>query len=439
MYRVLISPSVVAAVAVAAALAAPGVLAPAAARADGFGGFSADQSRYLVGRDRVCVPLATASPLAAPGAPASGGAVPAVAGAPRCELASPGQVAGLKFRRGIRQQGGQAAYDVSFRGNSMTVTARSEARVVLVWDAIDPIARVTAVYASEGGALLAVEYQSRAGGRMRTDTVGFVLPARTPAAPASHAGQEAGGQAGREAGRQEGDQQGGQAGTPPGSGDAARVTELLAQARRLDKKSARAAERAYRQVLEEAPDQPEAHYGLARSLARQKQPEATLDALRALAASRHPDAIVWQVEARFDRAFARLRADPGFRSATGLDGAGASPAGAKPLYDRLVGFSNTWEQPEIKCEQAQVVLELERLARTFRLRIVSRCGGYHDTTRLSGSWRITGADRAELVFPNAKGPEDLLSCRMESCPDGEACLRCGVDTDLSFTLRPVRR
>jgi hypothetical protein len=83
---------------------AAGALAwsPADARADAFGGFSADQSRYLAGRDKVCTPV--------PVAEGKG------RGVPGCEQADAGRVAALKFRRGMVQQGAQAEYEASFRG-----------------------------------------------------------------------------------------------------------------------------------------------------------------------------------------------------------------------------------------------------------------------------------------------------------------------------------
>jgi hypothetical protein len=235
-------------------------------------------------------------------------------------------------------------------------------------------------------------------------------------------------------------------GTAPGPATAAppapddpRVSERLARARKRDAGNARAAEAAYRQVLDIDPGQPEARYGLARSLARQRKHPAAVEALAALAASQHPEAVTWLVEARFDRAFARLRSDAGFRAATGLDSDGTRP---RSLYERLLGFSNTWEQSEVKCEQAEVRLSLDRRARTFKLVITTRCGGHPLSTRLQGTFRLgqppAAGERVDLVLPNREGPEESVACRMQVCA-GEDCLQCVVDEDLSFSLLPVRR
>src|SRR5262249_33850182 len=73
-----------------------------------------------------------------------------------------------------------------------------------------------------------------------------------------------------------------------------------------------------------------------------------LEALQALSASPHADAVEWQVEARFDPAFAALRADPKFRAAVGLD---RKPATA---YERLMGFGGQWEQTGTSCDRPEV-------------------------------------------------------------------------------------
>ena len=397
-----------------------GALAAAApAHAGPFGGFSADQRWYLSGQDRICAPV-----------PVADGKSRA---APRCEQVDTGRVAALKFRRGQTQQGAQAAYDASARGTDITVARRRDRQPVVVWSAIDPISRITGVYVSEGGKLVAVEYQSRFGGRMRTDTVAFALPEPAkPAEPAVEAPAAAGAERAKAAAA--GAAAAGAAAAGPAD---SRIGEFLRRARRLDRKgrAGRAAE-AYREVLAITPDHLEARYGLARSLVRQGKRDAAVSALRTLADAGHADAIVWLVEARFDKAFAKLRAHAGFRAATGLT---PDPARTRTGYERLVGFSSIWEQPEVKCEQAQVALELARLERTFDLRITSRCRGYEDTTRLSGRWRLGAADRVELVFPNPGSTEESLTCHMDACTGSEDCLRCGQDTELAFTLRPVRR
>jgi hypothetical protein len=427
-----------------AMLAAVLVGGAAPAAAGPFGGFSGDQTRYLSGRDQVCTPLRVvdsgsgSGPGAGPGAVAS---PPASQAVPACEPADDRRIAAMKFRRGVVQQGARADFEASARGTEIAVRDRRSGRVLVTWSAVDPVERVTGVYAGENadprapGALVAVEYEVRVGGRTRTETVAFlVVPAaRAPAAPAGPAGPA------------------GQAAPAPDTADPApapsppaaapapddpRVAERLAKARRLDARNqGRAAEAAYRQVLELDADHPEARYGLARSLARQRKHPAAIEALAALAQSRRPEAGEWLVEARFDRVFRGLRSDPAFRAAAGLDRDRSQP---RSLYERLLGFSDTWEQAEVKCEQAEVRLSLDRRARKFRLTITTRCGGYPTTTRLQGSFRLGEAERVDLVLPNTGGAEETVACRMQLC-SSEDCLQCVVDEDLSFTLLPVRR
>lgn len=394
-----------------------GVAAPAAAGP--FGGFSQDRTRYLDGRDQVCAPIrvTTRTSRALPG----------------CEQADGQRIAAMKFRRGVPQQGARADFEARSRGTDITVQTRRDQRPIVTWSTFDPIERITGVYASEDQALVAVEYEVRAGGRAQTRVVAFAL---SGAATAGAGGETAGPVDGT-------DGADGTDGTAPRAGEApapvedARLGELLTRARRLDTRGRAApAEAAYRQVLEVDPGHAEAHYGLARNLARQRKPAAAVDALRALASSGRADAVAWLVEARFDRAFRDMRGDAGFRAAVGLD---RDPARPRSLYERLLGFSNVWEQAEVKCEQAEVRLDMDRRARTFRLAITTRCGGRPATTRLEGSFRLQeGADTVELVLPNPEGPDEAVPCRMDRC-SGEDCLRCAIDRDLSFTLLPVRR
>jgi hypothetical protein len=431
---------------VLAAVAA--VLAGAVPAAAGpFGGFSADQTRYLHGRDQVCTPLRVTAPDPAP-SPAT----------PACEPADDRRVAAMTFRRGALQQGTRAEYEASSRGTEITVRDRRSGRTLVTWSAVDPVERITGVYAAENSgqaaarpaplALVAVEYEVRFGGRTRIETVAFALAPATPAgAPDMPAGPAPGPDTtpgpgiapapGPDTTPGPGIAPAPAGAAPPAPGDP-RVGERLAKARKLDARNPRAAEAAYRQVLELDAEHPEAHYGLARSLARQRKQPAAVEALAALARSQRPEAAEWLVEARFDRAFASLRSDAAFRAATGLDSDRTRP---RSLYERLLGFSDTWEQPEVKCEQAEVRLALERRARTFKLVITTRCGGSPMSTRLQGKFRLgepqTG-DRVDLVLPNREGPEEVVACRMQIC-GSEDCLQCVVDEDLSFSVLPVRR
>ncbi|MEM9492648.1 MAG: tetratricopeptide repeat protein, partial [Myxococcota bacterium] len=344
-----------------------------------------------------------------------------------------------------------ASHSAEARGAQLTVRAMSPAgavvATVVTWKSLDPIARVIGVYRSAGGTLVAVEYEVRFGGRLRTEVVGFALPKAGQAEQAGTAGTmgrppgEAGGTAAgttRPTGACSAAQP---AGTGTGAGAAPTLSgeaqKALDRARRLAKRGRHsAALAAYRQVLASDGEHAEARYGVARALARQRRGKDAVAELKALAGSQRADAVVWLIEARFDRAFARLRSDAGFRAATGLD----RPAGAaRPLYERLVGFSRTWEQPEVKCEQEQINLDFDRLKQTFVLRVTSRCGGYKDTVRLAGRWALGGSDRVTLTLPNKGGKDEVLQCALSACGDGEDCLSCGVDGELSFTVRPVRR
>lgn len=416
MFRSVFALSVLASAGLAA-LAVPAVAGP-------FGGFSSDHSRYLSGRDQVCTPVPV---------PASRGAEPATLRAtPRCQAADERAIAAGGFRQGTPQSGSRATYEVTARGTELSVRVRRTQQPLLTWQSIDPIAAVRGVYLDEPdpgrpptAPLLAVEYELRFGGRARVEVIAFALPASGAQAAAPSPGPDVA------------------PGPGPGAGASAEPPALSAdlsaqldKARKLDaRKRARPAEAAYREALALAPDNAEARYGLARNLARQRKLPAARAELETLARSRAPDAVVWLVEARFDQAFAKLRSDPGFRAATGLE---RDPAAPRSLYERLLGFSEVWEQPEIKCEQAQVRLDMKRRARSFALRITSRCGGSPFSLRLKGRFELTEPARVLLRMPNPGGEEDVVACQLDTC-SGEDCLRCAVDQDLSFTVLPVRR
>ena len=93
---------------------------------------------------------------------------------------------------------------------------------------------------------------------------------------------------------------------------------------------------------------------------------------------------------------------------------------------------------ETTCEKPEVGLTMERQTRKFRLHITSRCGGYEDSLRFSGTFRLGRDDRVDLVLPNKGGADEAVPCVMQVC-SGEDCLSCAVDVDLSFVLRPTRR
>ena len=394
------------------------VVATPAAWAEPFGGFSADETQYLVGRDTICSPLPMVDGTSR--------------GIPSCARAEATSVAARKFRRGTKQQGSRAKYSASSRSTSLTVRALegtgARAGLTITWEATDPISRITAVYLSNGGELLAVEYESRFGGRARTDVVAFMIGKSKDSSPEPPAPVQPDS---RPAAKDP---------TTPAPAASKELEKALSKARRLSRRGAnKALIAAFRRVLELDPDHSEGLYGLARGLARRRQVDGALAELEKLAASSREDAIVWQVEARFDKAFASLRSNSRFRKAVGLD----RPPGTRPtaVYERLVGFSSTWEQPEIKCEQAQINIDFARTQRKFALRVTTRCGGYKDVTRLKGRWQVAKNGQITLILPNKSKADEIVTCALQICSDSsnEDCLICGVDSDLSFTARPVRR
>jgi hypothetical protein len=284
---------------------------------------------------------------------------------------------------------------------------------VVTWTAPDPIGKVLEVYASQYEDRIAVAYTTRRLGREVTDVVAFVLvktTGRDATPPAAAAGSGAG--------------------AGPG-GSAAPATEpavakALDSARKASKAKAAAA---WKDVLALDGDSSEARYRLA-ALAK---PADALDQLAALAKSSRPDAIEWLIDARFDPAFAALRAEPRFRAAVGLD--------RKPttIYERLMGLGGSWEQAGTSCDRAEIRLTVAR-DRSFKLRVKSACEGQaFDVTR-KGTWRIDGT-KIVLSAP-AKGQQatakDEAPCQLEPTGDEDA-LRCQIDRDLEFVALPTRR
>ena len=108
-------------------------------------------------------------------------------------------------------------------------------------------------------------------------------------------------------------------------------------------------------------------------------------------------------------------------------------------YDRAVGKGGVWEQRLVPCDQAGVHLVLKK-ARTFGLRVDTKCQADKNTTELSGKWTSDGADRVDLTFENEGADAEVLPCRFSVCQDeaGEDCLAC-AGSDVSFTLKTVRR
>jgi hypothetical protein len=170
----------------------------------------------------------------------------------------------------------------------------------------------------------------------------------------------------------------------------------------------------------------------AAQLAAKHSTEA-IAALETLAGSPNGDAIEWQVEARFDPAFAALRADPRFRAAVGLD---RKPA---TVYERLMGFGGQWEQTGTSCDKPEIRFVATR-DRKFRLRVKTSCEGQIFDTPFQGTWKIDG-ERIVLQLPtrgHAATLADEAGCGFEAAGDEDA-LRCALGRDLEFTVLPTRR
>jgi hypothetical protein len=357
--------------------------------ADTFGGFSGVDRPYLVSPDRVCTPLAVTDGVAT--------------GTPKCEKAATDVIAHLDIKPPLPAQ-----FRASAMGKTLKVTNKA-GDVVVTWDAPDPISKVDDVFSTKYEDRVAVAYTTRRLGKEVTAIVAFELVKTT----------------GRTEPVQPGTQQ---PATPPPT--AARppqdpeLTKAVAAARKIKSKAA------WRAVLALDPDSSEAQYELARLAGKAGLPE-----LQKLAKSTRPDAIEWLVEARFDPAFAALRANTGFRTAVGLD---RKPA---TVYEHVMGFGGQWEQAGTSCDKAQVDLAMHR-DRSFKLRVKTTCEGQVFDLPFKGMWRVEGQG-VVLTLPPHKGQaattKDEAPCTLETTSAGEDALHCDLGRDLEFTVLPTRR
>jgi hypothetical protein len=383
---------------------------PTSAHAGLFGGFASDGSAKR-GQTEVCPPVSQSLEML------------------KCKKVKPADMARMRFVRGAQQRGGGADVVVDFQGTKLRVLAdrASGSKPLFVWDTGQPIARVGAVFLSKGKDVVAIEFATRFGGR----TVDDLAVIRLHSSLKAKVGKAGTGSAAVAGGP----------GTPAKvDEDSPAMSKALKAARKLAKRRKHPALVAeVKKVLAERADHPEALYLWARSALQNKKRSEALDKLRALHVSKHTEAPRWRVEARFDKAFKSLRADPAFRKSVGIDPDPAQPLSA---YERLVGLGGKWEQEALACEQPRVNLTMKRnAARRFDLVIRSNCQGIRETTRLDGSWRASGTSDLELHFPNVEGPEEKMQCALEICSDGsgEDCLRCQPEPDIEFLFRPVRR
>jgi hypothetical protein len=385
-----------------AGLLAAGLLALAGtAAADTFGGFSGVDRPYLVNQDKVCAPL-----------PVTGGAA---TGSPRCEKMTADVLAKLSIKDPLPQHGAKATFLATAASRTLTVTRKTGDKVV-TWEASDPIGKVVEVYASQYDDRVAVAFTVRRMGKDVTDVIAFDLgkpsvaaskPDPTSITPAP--------------------------GPTPGPTivpEDPAVTKAVGAARKAPKAKAIAS---WKAVLSLDPQSSEAQYRIAIAQVAAKASADAIATIGKLAASTRPDAIEWLVEARFDPAFAALRADPAFRATIGLD---RKPATS---YERLMGFGGQWEQTGTSCDKPEVRFTATR-DRVVRIRVKSRCEGQVYDLPFKGLWRIDG-DKVVLTFPT-KGKQvsaaDEAGCTFESAGD-EDSLRCSLGHDIDFVVLPTRR
>ncbi len=373
----------------------------ARAGADSFGGFSGVDRPYLVNQDRVCTPIVVA-----------GGAA---AGAATCSKAAADVIAHLSIKPPIVQRGAKASFTAQASSRTITVS-RKTGGVVVTWDAPDAVVRIVEVYASQYDDRVAVAYVVRRAGRELTDVIAFDLgPAagaavKDPTPPPATPGTTT---------------------TPPP--DAApvdpKVVQTVTRARAAPRAKALAA---WRSVLAADAQHAEALFRVAAAELAARRPTEALTALAALAASPSADAIEWLVEARFDPAFAALRADPTFRHTVGFD--------RKPalVYERFLGFGGQWEQTGTSCDKPEVRFVATR-DRRFKLRVKTTCEGRVFDTPFKGTWRVDG-DHIVLALPTQGkvSAADEATCTFEGAGDEDA-MRCSLGRDLDFVVLPTRR
>jgi hypothetical protein len=374
------------------------LLVSAPASADTCGGFSGFSPPYLVNQDRVCAPLEV-----------TGGNA---TGAPQCQAAKPDEIAQLSIKPPTAQHGTNADFTATASGRTLTVTSSTGAAVV-TWTAADPIGKIIDTFASATGDRVAVTFTSRAFGHESTQVVAFLLvktSGRDPNATNTTKPQVA---------------------TPTGqpTPDDPKLAKAVADAR---KQSGAKALSAWQHVLALDADHSEARYRVAAAHAAAKQADA-LALLQTLAKSSRTDAIEWLVEARFDPAFAALRADASYRAAVGLD------RPATGTYEKLMGLGGQWLQNGTQCDTGEVHFTAKQ-DRSFSIKFRSACGGGVVEQSFKGTWELSG-DGLKLTLPTkgkSAAADDVAVCTFEKAGQEDA-LRCALAKDLDFVVLPVRR
>jgi hypothetical protein len=385
-------------------------MAAVPAAADTFGGFSGVDKPYLVNSDRVCRPLRV-----------EGGAAK---GSPDCEKVAADVIAKLSIKDPIAQSGPKATFGATVSGRTLTVTRKASGEPVLTWSTMDPIGKIVEVYASQYEDRVAVAYTSRVMGKEQTLIIGFDLlkPGSTtvkdPGTPKDP--------------NKPVDPNDPNAPKDPNTGVAPedpKVLKAVEAARKAAKPKALAE---WQKVLALDPAHSETLMRIAAIQVGAKQPGDAIKTLELLARSSKPDAIEWLIEARFDAAFASLRADPKFRTATGLDKKPSS------TYERIMIFGGAWEQTGTSCDKAEVRMKVSR-DRTFKLNVKTNCSGSIMDLPFKGKWRVE-PNGITLILPN-KGKAtaaDEAPCRFEPIGD-EDSLHCDLGKGIDFVVLPTRR
>ena len=378
-------------IAVVVALGAP-------AAADTFGGFSGTSPPYLVNQDRVCTPLEVMSGVAT--------------GAPDCQHVKADDLAQLSIASPAPQHGSNADFGASASGRVLVVT-NSTGGAIVTWTAADPIGKVIDVFASATGDRVAVTYTTRAFGHETTQVVAFLLVKTTGRSGANPPPTN----------------------PPPTTGPATpppedpQVTKAAAAAR---KTSGTRAIAAWQHVLALDAAHSEAQYRIAAARAAGKQTADAIAELQTLARSPRSDAIEWLVEARFDPAFATVRADPSYRAAVGLD---------RPVsgtYERLMGLGGQWLQNGTQCDTGEVHFTAKQ-NRSLTIVFRSACSGGVTEQTFKGTWQLDGAGIKLTLPTHGKATaDDVAMCVFEKAGQEDA-LRCALGKDLDFVVLPVRR
>ena len=189
---------------------------------------------------------------------------------------------------------------------------------------------------------------------------------------------------------------------------------------------------AWQAVLAIDPGHSESMFRIAQLQIGAKQPGDALRQLEILAKSSKPDAIEWLIEARFDAAFATLRADPKFRLAVGLDRKPATP------YERVMVFGGQWEQTGTSCDKASVQMKMSR-DRNFKLSVKTACQGQIYDIPFKGKWRVEPAGIV-LILPNRGKATAADEARCNFEPQGdEDTLHCDLGKGIEFIVFPARR